>query len=48
MASIHNKQNVHGDKGMSSSGPSGIAKDHPIVDDQGAATALGSSSRNRE
>ena len=44
-ASICSEQDVCRDEGTSISSPSGIAKDHLIVDDQGAATALGSSSR---
>ena len=43
-ASIYSECNIRGDKGTSSSSPSGIIKDHPITDDQGAATVLGSSS----
>ena len=42
--SIHSEQDVHGDEGTSSGSPSGTAKGHPIADDQGAATAVGSSS----
>ena len=38
------EQDVCGDEGTSSGSPSGTAKGHPIVDDQGAATAVGSSS----
>ena len=45
MASDYSEQDVHEDEGTSFGSPSGITKDHPIVDDQGAATALGSSSR---
>ena len=44
MTSIWSEQDVHGDEGTSSGGPGGTAKDHPIADDQGAATAVGSSS----
>ena len=43
-ASIRNEQDIRGDEGMSSGSPSGITKDHPFADDQGGATALGSSS----
>ena len=43
--SIHSEQDICGDEGTSSGGPSGTTKDHPIVDDQEAATVLGSSSR---
>ena len=43
--SVLSKQDVRRDEGTSSGGPSRTAKDHPIVDDQGAATAVGSSSR---
>ena len=42
--SIHSEQDVRGDEGTSSGGPSGTAKGHPIADDQGAATVVGSSS----
>ena len=45
MASICSKQDIRGGEGTSFGSPSGIAKDHPIVDDREAATALGSSSR---
>ena len=45
MTSVRSKQDVCRDKGMSSGGPSRTAKDHPIVDDQRAATVVGSSSR---
>ena len=44
MTSICSEQDVHGDERMSGSSPSGTAKGHPIVDDQGVATAVGSSS----
>ena len=42
--SICSEPDVHGDKGTSSGSPSRTVKGHPIVDDQGAATAVGSSS----
>ena len=42
--SVHSEQDVHGDEEMSSGSPTGTAKGHPIVDDPGAATAVGSSS----
>ena len=42
--SIRSKQDVHGDEETSSGSPTRTAKGHPIVDDQGAATAVGSSS----
>ena len=45
MTSIRSEQDIHGDEGTSSGSPGGTTKDHPIADDQGAATALGSSSR---
>ena len=41
--SVHSEQNVHGDEEMSSGSPARTAKGHPIADDQGAATAVGSS-----
>ena len=44
MTSVRSEQDVHGDKEMSSSSPTGTAKGHLIADDQGAATAVGSSS----
>ena len=43
-ASIRSEQDICGDEETSSSSPTGTAKGHPIVDDQGAATAVGSSS----
>ena len=43
-ASIRSEQDVRGDEEASSGSPTGTAKGHPIVDDQGAATAVGSSS----
>ena len=43
--SIRSKQDVCGDKETSGSSPSRTAKGYPIADDQGAATAVGSSSR---
>ena len=43
-ASIRSEQDVRGDEETSSSSPTGTAKGHPIADDQGAATAVGSSS----
>ena len=43
-ASIRSEQDVRGDEETSSSSPTGTAKGHPITDDQGAATAVGSSS----
>ena len=42
--SIHSEQDVCGDKEMSGGSPTGTAKGHPIADDQGAATVVGSSS----
>ena len=42
--SVRSEQDVCGDEEMSSSSPTGTAKGHPIADDQGAATAVGSSS----
>ena len=41
--SVHSEQDVRGDKETSSGSPTGTAKGHPIADDQGAATAVGSS-----
>ena len=43
--SVRSEQDVHEDEEMSSGSPTGTAKGHPIADDQGAATAVGSSSR---
>ena len=42
--SVRSEQNVRGDEETSSGSPAGTAKGHPIADDQGAATAVGSSS----
>ena len=42
--SVRSEQDVRGDEEMSSGSPTGTAKGHLIVDDQGAATAVGSSS----
>ena len=42
--SVRSKQDVCRDEEMSSGSPTGTAKGHPIADDQGAATAVGSSS----
>ena len=42
--SVRSEQDVRGDKEMSSGSPTGTAKGHPIADDQGAATVVGSSS----
>ena len=42
--SVRSEQDIRGDKEMHSGSPTGTAKGHPIVDDQGAATAVGSSS----
>ena len=44
MTSIRSEQDVHGDKEMSGGSPTRTAKGHPIPDDQGAATVVGSSS----
>ena len=44
MTSVRSEQDVRGDEEMSSGRPTGTAKGHPITDDQGAATAVGSSS----
>ena len=44
MASIHSEQDIHGDEEKTSGSPTGTAKGHPIADDQGAATVVGSSS----
>ena len=44
MTSICSEQDVHGDEETSGGSPGGTAKGHPIADDQGAATAVGSSS----
>ena len=44
MTSIRSEQDVCGDEETSGGSPSGTAKGHPIADDQGAATAVGSSS----
>ena len=44
MTSVCSEQDVRGDEEMSSGSPTGTAKGHPIADDQGAATAVGSSS----
>ena len=43
-ASIRSEQDVRGDEETSSGSPTGTAKGHLIADDQGAATAVGSSS----
>ena len=43
--SVHSKQDIRRDEEMSSGSPTGTAKGHLIADDQGAATAVGSSSR---
>ena len=43
--SIGSKQDIRRDEGMRSGSPRGTTKDHPIADAQGAATAVGSSSR---
>ena len=43
--SVRSEQDVCGDEEMSSGSPTGTTKGHPIADDQGAATAVGSSSR---
>ena len=42
--SIRSEQDVRGDERTSGGSPSGTAKGHPIVDDPGAATVVGSSS----
>ena len=42
--SIHSEQDVRRDEETSSGSPTGTTKGHPIVDDQGAATVVGSSS----
>ena len=42
--SVCSKQDVRGDEEMSSGSPTRTAKGHPIADDQGAATVVGSSS----
>ena len=42
--SVRSEQHVHRDEEMSSGSPTGTAKGHPIADDQGAATVVGSSS----
>ena len=42
--SVRSEQDVRRDEEMRSSSPTGTAKGHPIADDQGAATAVGSSS----
>ena len=44
MTSIHSEQDIHGDEETSGGSHSRTAKGYPIVDDQGAATAVGSSS----
>ena len=47
MTSVRSEQDIRGDKETSSGSPTGTAKGHPIADDQGAATAVGSSSGKR-
>ena len=42
--SVRSEQDIRGDEEMSSGSPTGTAKGHLIADDQGAATAVGSSS----
>ena len=42
--SIRSEQDVRGDEETSSGSPTGTAKGHLIMDDQGAATVVGSSS----
>ena len=42
--SIRSEQDVRRDEETSGGSPTGTAKGHPIADDQGAATAVGSSS----
>ena len=42
--SVHSEQDIRRDEEMSSGSPTGTTKGHPIADDQGAATAVGSSS----
>ena len=44
MTSIHSEQDICGDEETSGGSPARTAKGHPIVDDQGAATVVGSSS----